>query len=98
MIKIIAVLLLATNAASASVWDGCEGTLTVENSVFSHISDSPDNMSCEVAFWPIKNPVALLQCDNGKTATYETVGTDKIIFNGAPMYLRELDIDACTAE
>lgn len=97
MIKIIAMLLLSTGTASASTWDGCEDSLTIENGVFSHILDAPEDVKCKVAFWPIKNPVALLQCDNGKTATYETVSAEKIIFNDDPMYLSGSNIDACTA-
>jgi hypothetical protein len=93
-LKKILVLLLATaSPATAQVtkWAdiGCSMVVEAKEGIYTAHIDSADGVetfSCKVWFWPIKNPVGLLQCDNGKHNSLELIGNNRIVFGGAELH------------
>lgn len=95
MKKLLILMLIVSAPATAKTWNGCEDSLIVEDGVYSYLSDHAGNRKCEMLFWPAKNPVGLLRCDNQKLSTLEMISDTEIIFDDVPMYSGKADQDAC---
>jgi hypothetical protein len=93
--KLLILMLIASAPATAKTWNSCEDSLTLDEGVYSYLSDHSGNLQCEVLFWPIKNPVGLLRCDNQKFSTLEMVSDTEIIFDDVSMYSGKAGEDAC---
>jgi hypothetical protein len=74
---------LSTSAANAESWVSCEEKigLTIQDGNFQVFPSNADPFTCKVLFWPAKNPVALLKCDNGKYSEYEPIDESELIFD-----------------
>jgi hypothetical protein len=93
--KLLILMLIASAPATAKTWNSCEDSLILEDGVYSFLSDYAGNLKCEVLFWPIKNPVGLLRCDNQKYSTLEMISDTEIIFDDVSMYSGKAGEDAC---
>ena len=98
MKKLLILMLIASAPATAKTWNSCEDSLILEDGVYSFLSDYAGNRKCEMLFWPTRNPIALLRCDNQKYSTFEMMSDTEIIFDDLPMYTSEAKIDPCTGE
>jgi hypothetical protein len=84
--------------ASAETWITCETSLHIENGVYTHTSDHFEDYQCKVWFWPIKNPVGLLECDNQSYIAFEKINENEIRFGDYHLIRDEAKIDPCTGE
>jgi hypothetical protein len=91
--KLLILMLIASAPANAQVnkWAdiGCGMVVEAKEGVYTaHIgnADGVKTFSCEVWFWPIKNPVGLLKCDNGEHNSLEMLENNRINFGGAELH------------
>ena len=56
---------------------------------FTYLNDRGEKAVCQVSHWPIKNPVAILKCDNGWEPEMELITDGAIRFNGVEMYVTD---------
>ena len=95
MKKLLILMLIASAPATAKTWNSCEDSLILEDGVYSFLSDYAGNRKCEMLFWPTRNPIALLRCDNQKYSTFEMISDTEIIFDDVSMYSGKAGEDAC---
>jgi len=93
--KLLILMLIASAPATAKTWNSCEESLILEDGVYSFLSDHAGNRKCEMLFWPARNPIALLRCDNQKFSTFEMISDTEIIFDNISMYSGKAGEDAC---
>jgi hypothetical protein len=83
---------------SAQTWISCETSLHIENGVYTHVSDNFENYQCKVWFWPIKNPVGLLECDNQSYIAFEQINESELRFGDYILINENSGKDACGVE
>ena len=70
--------------------------LVVENGTYTLKTDMFPSYSCVLLPWPVKNPVGILKCDNGKYSTIEYADKNTLIFDDMK-FTKEIldDAEAC---
>lgn len=83
---LLAVALIAPTAATAKTWadDACYLWVKSKDDKSGYIIGKGDKAvtTCVIAHWPIKNPVAILKCEDGSEPTMELPDDDTMILAG----------------